>query len=147
MAASADGGRVHVKKLEADHWVQGRQTDAVVERPAWQQIERAIKTLDASQYTIVILEQSDWVHMGIGGGGGRYVVYIQNFGPDDESVSTLQDLSKSDGEREQFVVGGQLSDFSARSVVGLDETLRAAKAFYDTGEVDPSLSWQIQGGG
>lgn len=44
------------------------------------------------------------------------------------------DPSRPPGQSEQFVVGGQISDYPAHTVVSPDLALRAARGFYQTAQ-------------
>lgn len=109
--------------------------------PDWLTIEAAIRRLDADSCSLVVLGIGDppVPHMAIGGGDqGRYVVYATN---DNltfyKAVNPKAGIGKCD-----LVAGGQLGSYDLRLCVGLDEALRAAKAYAETGSLDRSLTWE-----
>ena len=44
-----------IKKMEYDNWINSLSNDTEIENPTWEQVEKAIKSLDADQHTMVIL--------------------------------------------------------------------------------------------
>lgn len=77
-------------------------------------------------------------HMAIGGGdSGRYIVYAT---PDNLTFYKLINPQAPSG-RCSLVAGGQRADYELRLCVGLQEALRAAKVYAETGRHDPALKW------
>ena len=64
-----------IKKMEYDNWINSLSNDTEIENPTWEQIEKAIKSLDADQHTMVILT-SDTQSLIIGGGQGQYIITV-----------------------------------------------------------------------
>ena len=62
-----------IKKMEYDNWINSLSNDTEIENPTWEQIEKAIKSLDADQHTMVILT-SNTQSLIIGGGQGQYII-------------------------------------------------------------------------
>jgi len=109
-------------------------------KPDWLAIEAAIRMLDADSCSLVVLGIGDppVPHMAIGGVQGRYIIYATS---DNltfyKAVNPKAGIGKCD-----FVAGGQLGSYDVRLCVGLDEALRAAKAYAETGSLDPTLIWE-----
>ena len=64
-----------IKKMEYDNWINSLSNDTEIENPTWEQIEKAIKSLDADQHTMVILT-SNTQSLIIGGGQGQYIITV-----------------------------------------------------------------------
>ena len=80
--------------------------------------------------------------MGIGGGkDGKYIVYAT---PDNLIFYNLINPKAPPGKL-FLVAGGQRGDYANKQCVGLQEVLRAAKTYADSGQLDPSLVWEKQG--
>lgn len=112
--------------------------------PTWEQIEKAIRNMDGSSLSLVLIEiDEDHPYMSIGGGGDRFVVYITSASMDD--ISNLQLINDYPRGRETFipvVSGGQEANYPTYQVVGLDTVLLVAKTFSETGEPDASCIWE-----
>ena len=76
--------------------------------------------------------------MAIGGGNGRYFVYVTF---DNESFHYLVNPFRSDSD-EILVVGGQEGIYPAKSCVDLNTTLKAAKVFAELGKIEKSVAWE-----
>jgi hypothetical protein len=129
-----------INSLHADLWVSRADKGLTLDRPSWEDIERAIRQLSGNERTSLILKRDEETHMSIGGGPDRYsvVVLIENrHGP-----FYLIDPSKSDAEI-MLVVGGQSIDTPERMTVPLETILKAARVFSESGELEKSLAWQV----
>lgn len=123
--------------LTIDNREGALQNLETTESATWEQVETAIRSLDAQHRTMVTIEQDDIAYMGVGGGNGRYVVAVVT---PDETNLTLVDPTKTSAT-EQLVTGGQLGNFPANTVVDLNAALKAARAYLETGSTDPALTW------
>lgn len=127
-----------VRYLSTDIWDELADEEDDIPAPSWQQIEAAIRALDGKRRTIVTLGGDGELHLVVGGGSSnRYVVYMTsdnmhflNLTCRDRAVETLT-----------LFVGGQDSLFPDNTVVDFTLALRAAKAFAETGQADPSCKW------
>lgn len=109
--------------------------------PSLQEIENAILQLDGDRCSLVILGIGDppVPHMAVGGGdGNRYVVYATT---DNTTFYKLVNRKAPLGKC-TLVAGGQRGDYDLRICVTLDDALRAAKTYAETGQLDPTLSWE-----
>jgi hypothetical protein len=129
---------MRVKCLSTDIWDESADEDEDVTNPSWQQIEFAIRALDGKKRTIVTLSAGGEWHLAVGGGSSnRYVVYMTF-----DNMSFLNLLSREKADRTvTLFVGGQDSLFPDNTVVDIALALRAAKAFAETGQADPSCKW------
>jgi len=115
--------------------------DREVPNPSWPEIEAAIRGLDGDRCTLVILGIGDSVpHMGVGGGGGKYVVYLTD---DNLTFYNLIDPQAASGTFE-LKAGGQFGDYQLRQRANLDQVLVAAKTYAQIGKPDPALRWEKQ---
>jgi Immunity protein Imm1 len=129
-----------INSLHADLWVSRADKGRTLDRPSWEDIERAVRQLNGNERTSLILKRDEETHMSIGGGPDRYsvVVLIENrHGP-----FYLIDPYKSDAEI-MLVVGGQSIDTPERMTVPLETILKAARVFSESGELEKSLAWQV----
>ena len=129
---------MRVKFLSTDLWDESADEDDDVPDPSWQEIESAIRVLDGKKRTIVTLDAGGEWHLAVGGGSAnRYVVYMTF-----DNMSFLNLLSREKADRTvTLFVGGQDSLFPDNTVVDIALALRAAKAFAETGQADPSCKW------
>ena len=127
-----------ITKFSVEDWMGNQNRSCVEQAHSWQGIESAIRELDGHHKTLVTLETGSETHMAVGGGQGKYVVYLTF---DNESFHYLLDPSKSDIE-ESMIVGGQEGVYPAKSCVDLNTTLKAAKAFAELGAMEESVLWE-----
>lgn len=127
-----------ISKFSVENWVGNQNKEVLEKAREWMQLESAIKDLDAHRKTLVLLETEDETHMAIGGGLGKYVVYVTF---DNEDFHYLIDPSKTDTE-ETLVVGGQEGLYPAKLCVDLATTLKAAKTFAEFGTMEKSVFWE-----
>jgi hypothetical protein len=106
--------------------------------PSSDDVVRAVQALDGRTRTLVILEVSDDHHMGIGGGGGGYIVYMT---VDNQTFKNLVIAGKT-GPKISLICGGQEGEFAAKQCVDLPTAQRAAEAFANDGQADPTLNWE-----
>lgn len=117
---------------------------AECENPSWDDIENAIRRLDGETCTLLILGIGDVEvpHMAIGGGeGGQYIVYTT---PDNMTFHKLINPKAPPGKC-LLVAGGQRGSYDRKLCVGLEEALRAARTYAETGQQDSTLVWEKQG--
>jgi hypothetical protein len=127
-------------ELVMDNWDGTRNDETVLQSPSWDAISKAIHGLDGRVRTLVTITRDDSSHMAIGGGGqnGLYVVYATHDGVH------FQTATRRNGANTKVVVvaGGQEGEFPERRCVDLDTALSAAKAFAETGRLDPQIHWE-----
>ncbi len=127
-----------ISTVSWDEWDRNYNRGDVMAVTTWDEVRSKIEALDGRSRTLVTLEGDDEVHMSIGGGAGRYVVYVTF---DNEDFEYLVDRSRDGSEMESIVVGGQMGDYVGRLCVGLPIVLQAARLFGETGEVE-RLLWE-----
>jgi hypothetical protein len=98
--------------------------------------------MDAKTRTLISLYGLDGSYLAVGGGAGKYVVYISTV--EEEFWNLLKQHSEKNGIV-MLNAGGQDGDYPSRQVVDKESALRAAKTFFRTGNRDASLSWEKQG--
>jgi len=125
-----------ISNFSVEDW-QGNQNKGSVQLAKdWQQIEAAINQLDGNHRTLVTLEAEGETHMAIGGGEGKYLVYLTF---NNEQFYYLIEPSYPDLE-ESLVVGGQAGIYPAKLCVDKDKALKAAKTFAELGIMDKSVT-------
>ncbi len=127
-----------ITQFSVEDWIGNQNKGCVEPARSWQEIESAIRELDGHHKTLVTLETDSETHMAVGGGQGKYVVYLTF---DNESFHNLVDPFKSDIE-ESVIVGGQEGFYPAKSYVDLNTTLKAAKTFAELGAIEKSVIWE-----
>lgn len=127
-----------IAQFSIEDWLGNQNRSCVEQAQSWQEIEAAIREMDGHNKTLVTLETEGETHMAVGGGTGKYVVYVTF---DNESFHYLVDPSKSDMD-ETVTVGGQEGVYPAKSCVDLNTTLKAAKTFAELGAMDKSVIWE-----
>jgi hypothetical protein len=106
--------------------------------PQWPAIEAALRLLNGTTKSLVVLEGPPPMHMNIGGGNAnRYVVSLTY---DTDKYYVLQN-PEATTEIVELTVGGGTSQYPVAMLVPLELTLVAAKTFAATGEADPTLPW------
>jgi hypothetical protein len=130
-----------IARLTICEWIGTGKQDTVIEKPAWGQIERAIRALNNENLNDLYLEPevgNSEIYLCIGGGAGRYVVSGAIY---NERFPTMADPDKPADSKEELVVGGQTGDYPGNCVVDLETALRAAKDFYETGGFSHEINW------
>jgi Immunity protein Imm1 len=130
-----------ISKYSVENWESDRNNGLLKEAKDWTEIETAIRELDGHQRTLVTLETECEAHMSIGGGNGRYFVYLTF---DNDNFNYLVNLSSSD-KPEILVIGGQEGIYPAQSCVDLTTTIKAAKVFAELGTMERSVRWEREG--
>jgi hypothetical protein len=130
-----------ISKYSVENWESDRNNGLLKEVKEWSEIETAIRELDGHHRTLVTLETESESHMSIGGGNGKYFVYLTF---DNDNFNYLVNLSSSD-KTENLVIGGQSGIYPAKSCVDLTTTLKAAKVFAELGTMERSVSWEREG--
>lgn len=130
-----------ISKFSVEDWVGNQNKGCLEQVQNWTEIETAIKELDGHQKTLVTLETEGEIHMAVGGGTDKYVVYVTF---DNETFHYLVDLSKPNAD-ESLTVGGQEGVYPAKLCVGIDAALKAAKTFAELGTMEKSVTWEKDG--
>ena len=117
-------------------------------RPAWPDVEREIRALDAKERTLLILQPLPPIgapegchHLAVGGGGGgRFIVYTTE---DNSSFWNLVDPEVRGSQRRVLMtVGGQEGDFREGQFVSLALALGAARRYFEDGQRAEELVWE-----
>jgi len=127
--------------LTVCEWFDRTRSDTEITKPAWEQVEVAIRRLDNDRWNDVYLypESSDpETYLCVGGGADRYLVSgsIGN-----EVFPTVIDPANSDTKEVPLVVGGQEGLYPANWIVDLTTALRACKAYYELGHLGGDITW------
>jgi len=130
-----------VNQITADKWVGAVTDDAVIEFPTLQDLHRVIEALDANVKTSVFLAGGNGAYMAIGGGFGRYVVYISLR---DKEFWNLYSGGTGANNVVSIVIGGQDGYYADRQVVDKNTAIKAAEYFFLNGEPDPAFHWERQ---
>jgi hypothetical protein len=128
-----------ITKFSTENW-QGNQNNITLNPGnTWLEIAQAIQELDGKSKTLVTLETDNETHLTIGGGAGKYVVYLTF---DNETFYYLSDPTHKDQEV-SLIVGGQEGFYPAKLCINnLDIVLQAAETFAKYGTIEKSLTWE-----
>ncbi|MBN4049981.1 hypothetical protein JYT84_00975 [bacterium AH-315-M10] len=131
----------YVKELVVDRWDGIYCENSKTPNPGLEDVVAAVRALDACTATMVALYGDEEAHLAIGGGGGRYVVYVT----DDNEVflNLINEASEDEGVVLLFV-GGQEGEYPSRMVVGLEAAVNAATDYVETGRPAAGLRWEEQ---
>lgn len=130
-----------IAKFSVENWEGDRNKCLIQIVRDWTEIATAIKELDGHRKTLVTLEADSETHMAVGGGAGKYVVYLTF---DNETFHYLVDLSQPDLDN-SLTVGGQEGVYPAKLCVDLDTALKAAETFAEFGTMEKSVIWERDG--
>jgi hypothetical protein len=130
-----------VERLTIDDWTGALNHKEEILNPDLEAIEAAIRALDGERRTLVVLKGPGDHHLAVGGGGeGKFIVYMTS---DNESFLTAINPAMQDAsETILLCAGGQEGDFPVRQVIGVAESLAAARSFAVTGSPAESVTWQ-----
>lgn len=109
--------------------------------PEWSDIELAIRQLDGSHRSIVIIGKDDPEidFMGIGGGeGGVYRCFVVT--EDGKEITLLNPDESKTEVRNVFM--GQKTKVSASECIPLPLILAAARTYAENSVLNPALMWQ-----
>jgi hypothetical protein len=126
--------------IHGDRWRGVLNDEWHVDDPSWDGVSQAIQRLDAKTFTIVTIQGPGEQHLAVGGGAGRYVVYATFDNCDFWNLLT----GTSDDGTVLLNAGGQEGDYPACQIVDLDQTQKAARAFFVGLQLEPSLRWEKQ---
>jgi Immunity protein Imm1 len=127
-----------VVDMTIEKWVGNQNEADLIEKPNWNQIETAIRELDAENKTLVTLGINEDTYMSIGCGENKYIVTATS---DNFNFYSLIDPSKSE-QVETLVIGGQKGNYPANKYVDLLRCLLAARTFTELGKLDDLLMWE-----
>ena len=127
-----------ISQFTVENW-QGTQNHGSVQRvETWSPVEAAINQLDADRKTLVTLETDGATHMAIGGGNGKYWVYLTF---DNEQFLYAINPSKPNMDV-TLTIGGQAGLYPAKWCVDKETALKAAKTFIEQGAMESSVMWE-----
>ena len=108
--------------------------------PTLDDIAEALASLDQSRHTELTVIDGSGAYIAVGGGRGRYHVYMGAHDHDDRII--LQNTATAAGEEIDLVVYGRLGQYDARDVVDLDAAAEAVREFLRSGRPHPDLTWR-----
>jgi immunity protein Imm1 of predicted polymorphic toxin system len=135
----APGTRLGAVRMELDVRDGDRMETSIVAAPTADDVVSALRSLDQRRHTEMCVLDGGGAYIAIGGGGGRYHVYVAAYDHDDRIV--LQAPDAGDGH-EDLVVDGRRQRFAARDVVDLDCAAVAVLEFLRSGRPHPDLPWR-----
>jgi hypothetical protein len=105
--------------------------------PTWEDVERAVRRLDGTKFTEVNLADSENTALLICGGyGGRYTCERMHY--DDNYL--LLDPRLADDPPVEIMDDGD--GYPGSWTVDLEMAVKAARVFFETGQLDSSMQWR-----
>ena len=127
--------------MSGDEWVNADELREWTVKASVHEAEVRLSGLDERVHTILTLASPSGGHLTVGGGNGRFVVYV---GVSDLEIWNLLRPNNNDVSKLLLTAGGQEGHFSTRQVVDL-ATARAACLWYlEHRTRNPSLRWEKQ---
>jgi hypothetical protein len=139
-AAEAPGTRSRALRLEVDVREGDRAEASIVAAPSIDDVVAALGSLDQGRHTEMTVVDGSGAYITVGGGSGRYHVYMGAYDHEDRIV--LQNTAGDDAE-EELVVDGRPTRYAAREVVDLDAATLAVREFLRSGRPHPDLTWRV----
>jgi hypothetical protein len=131
-----------VAELRVFEWKGTRRTEQIIHRPSLEVVHKAVRALNGGSHNDLYLYPRAGIpqpYLCIGGGSGRYL--LTGVLPGDR-FPTLIDPSRPELPKEALRVGGQEGLYPRNWVHPLNVALRAAEAFWTTGEFGgDGLTW------
>jgi Immunity protein Imm1 len=130
-----------ISSLTICDWASTGKRDRVIKNPSWADVESAIRSLDNESRNDIYLKPfaAQDTFLGVGGGAGRYIVHGSQNG---KRFPTLTDPTCIGEHLVPLCVGGQLAEYPARRIVGLEQALAAVRSFYEVGDFDCGVKWE-----
>jgi hypothetical protein len=139
-SAEAPGTRSGTLRLEVDRRDGDDAAVSMVAAPGLDDVLAAIASLDQRRHTEMTVVDGSGAYLTVGGGRGRYHVYMGAYDHDDRIV--LQNAEAVDGAYEELVVDGRLTRYAAGDVVDLDTVTTAVLEFHRSGRPHSDLRWR-----
>lgn len=131
---------MNVRRIRGDCWDGVLNHEWHIDAPTVDEFEHALQRLDARCFTMLTIQGDGVLHMTIGGGAGRYVVYATF---DNEEFWNLLCREPAKGII-LLNAGGQEGDFPATHVVSIEQACAAGRVFLDACKLDPAQQWERQ---
>lgn len=128
-------------RITISSWNGAKRSDEIIEKPDLEAVESAIRKLDGSRTTDVAIDGECNTCLIIGGGSGRYVGFIAR---SDEELHNLINPTGSPERQIKLRIGGQTGYYTEQQCVDLKTVVQAAQTFAERGDLDPSVTWEIQ---
>lgn len=126
--------------LSGDRWDGVTSHEWRVDEPTEREVEAALARLDATAHTLITIERGAEHHLTVGGGAGRYVVYVAL--PNDRFWNLV---SKRPSQATALLnAGGQEGEYSGWQIVDQSQARSAALVFLSRGELDQEQRWEEQ---
>lgn len=128
------------RRIRGDRWDGPLNHDWTIEDASPADFERALEQLDGRSRTMLTVEGDGQRHLTVGGGAGRYVVYISF--DNDDFWNLLCPIPQAGIVL--LNAGGQEGDYPAKQIVDLAQARAAGRAFFDHQGLDPAQQWEKQ---
>ena len=125
----------------ADEWSGIRCQESTMNDPAWSDVARLIKRLDAKKRTMIILKRDEDNSLTIGGGCGQYVL-CANVG-ENRFFNLVRPVTV--GAPDVVLnIGGQESEYSAQEIVDEITAIACATEYLKSGNMNSTFEWREQ---
>lgn len=123
-------------------WNGASLLEKLVESPAWEEVERAIRDLDGERLNDLYFypdPANPEMFLAVCGGSGRYLVC----GSDgNEGFPTFVDRNRPATPPQKLVAGGQQGDYPNNWVIDVNKALSVVLAFYEASGFSDSQDWE-----
>jgi hypothetical protein len=109
------------------------------ENPSWQKVENAIRSLSGNKDTFSLGDFRKENYLGISRNDEDLYVVFVTYKNLDCHVLVNNDVTDTE---HKFVIGGQAVSYSAKYCHTLDEAVRVARIYYETGDRDYGSTWE-----
>lgn len=116
--------------------------------PSWPDVERVLHSLDGeTRNTLFLGNPESTAGLIVGGGPERFMVWVQQWDLTGEelSIDTATDRHAPSGLVRFTLDNGELGEYPLSITVDLESAIRAARTFFERGELDDNLTWEHQG--
>jgi hypothetical protein len=138
-STEAPGTRSGALRLEFDERESEQSVTRVVASPSLNDVVEALESLDQEHHTELTVVDGSGAYITVGGGRGRYHVYMSAYDHDDRIVA--QDPAAADSGEMELVVDGRATRYRARDVVGFEAASLAVREFLRSGRPHSGLTW------
>lgn len=109
-------------------------------RPSLADVEEAIRRLNQERHSICTIRLVTGRHLVVGGGLGRYIVYVDN------RDGTFEEARRRDpgdaGPNRSLTIGGQEGDYPAEAELDLERTWAVTRRLPDDGLLHDGVAWE-----
>lgn len=127
-------------RIDGDCWEGVMNHEWCIDAASLEEVNSVLDRLDAAKYTMLTIRGAGPQYLTVGGGAGRYIVYVAFGGEEFWNLMLPRALSGT----VLLNVGGQEGDYPAEQVVDIAQARAAVRAFCLFNALDPRQRWAKQ---